>query len=300
MGSYRSISPSQHRRRDTGEVREGGLLLKFYEARDNLPPTHWTHETSGYDVDVNTREMGEKITHRLVFRRRLPAEFGRLPLYVSTEAGLKYIARPARRLDPVLFEVTLAHVKLGMSVWDVGGNVGLFAFAAAAAAGPSGSVLAFEPDIWLCSLLKRSARCVGERAPVEILPVAASSTNGLTGFNIAVRSRATNFIDGFGTTQTGGSRETLLVPTVTLDSVLDHRAAPDFVKIDVEGAEMLVLHGASKVLAHRPTVFCEVARETTSDVTTLFKSLGYRLHDADLPNMPEAPCAPPALLAIPE
>ena len=244
--------------------------------------------------------MAEGFTHRFVFRRRLPKEFGRLPLYVSTEAGLKYLARPAGRLDPVLFEVTLAHVKPGMDVWDVGGNVGLFAFAAAAAAGPSGSVLAFEPDTWLCSLLKRSAAHPGKRAPVEILPVAASNTNGLTGFNIAVRSRATNFIDGFGTTQTGGSRETLLVPTVTLDSVLDHRRGAPLRDDDVEAAELLVLHGCEQVLAHRPIVFCEVAGENSPEVTTLFKSLGYRLHDADLRNMPETACAPPALLAIPE
>lgn len=103
---------------------------------------------------MGARGLAEKITHRLVFRRRLPREFGRLPLYVSTEAGLKYLTRPADRLDPVLLEVTSAHVKSGMTVWDVGGNVGLFTFAAAALAGPSGSVLTFEPDIWLCSLLR--------------------------------------------------------------------------------------------------------------------------------------------------
>ena len=249
---------------------------------------------------MGARELAEHLTHRLIFRRRLPTEFGRLPLYVSTEAGLKYMTRRADLLDPVLLEVASTYVRPGMTVWDVGGNVGLFAFAAAATVGPSGSILAFEPDIWLCSLLRRSAKGKGERSPVEIVPVAASSTNGLTGFNIAVRSRATNFIDGFGTTQTGGSRESLLVPTVTLDSVLDHRAAPDFVKIDVEGAEVLVLHGASKVLAHRPIVFCEVADENSPEVTALFKSLGYRLHDADLPNMPEVVSAPPALLALPE
>lgn len=248
---------------------------------------------------MGARGLAEQITHRLVFRRRLPADFGRLPIYVSTESGLRYLTRRSDHLDPVLLDVVKRHVQPGMAVWDVGANVGLFAFAAAARAGPTGSVLAFEPDIWLCGLLRRSTRRRGLRAPVEVLSAAASSGNGLVTFNIAVRSRSTNFIEGFGTTQTGGSRESLLVPTVALDTVLEHRAAPDFVKIDVEGAEVLVLLGASKVLASRPIVFCEVAGETSAEVTELLTGLGYRLHDADLPDMPEVAMAPPATLAIP-
>lgn len=248
---------------------------------------------------MGARELAEHLTHRFIFRRRLPQEFGRLPFYVSTEAGLKYMTRSIDRVDPVLLAVVLRHVTPAMNVWDVGANVGLFSFAAAASAGPSGSVLAFEPDIWLCGLLRRSAQGKGERAQVEVLPVAASSITGFTSFNVAVRSRATNYMEGFGTTQTGGSRESFLVPTVTLDSVLDHRGPPDFVKIDVEGAEVLALLGARKVLAHQPIVFCEVARENSLEVTAIFKGLGYRLFNADLPNMPEATTAPPATLALP-
>ena len=255
--------------------------------------------TQGYRAAMGARVVAERFTHRLTFRRRLPAEFGRSPFHVSTEAGLKYLTRPVDRIDPVLLAVTSLHVKPGMTVWDVGANVGLFTFAAAAKAGPAGSVLAFEPDLWLCGLLRRSARHGGDRAQVEILPVAASSVTGFTTFNIAVRSRATNYLEGFGTTQTGGSRESLLVPTVALDTVLEHRAAPDFLKIDVEGAEVLALLGAGKVLTQRPIVFCEVAGENSAEVTPIFKDLGYRLHDADLLDMPEVAAAPPSTLALP-
>lgn len=240
------------------------------------------------------------MTHRIIFRRRLPTEFGRLPFYVSTEAGLRYMVRPSSRLDPALLRIASTYVKPGMSVWDVGANVGLFSFAAAALAGPKGSVLAFEPDRWLLRLLERSTKVNGCRADVELLSAAVSNADGLATFYIARRSRSTNFMQGFGTSQTGGTRGSVLVPTISLDTVLNHRQPPDFVKIDVEGAEALVLQGAGRVLDRRPLVFCEVAGENSEEVAFMFKRFGYRLHDADEPNIPEVGTAPAATLAIPE
>jgi FkbM family methyltransferase len=56
----------------------------------------------------------------------------------------------------------------GNTVWDIGANLGLFGFAAAVAAGPSGRVLAVEPDTALAGLLRRSAAVNREHAPVDV------------------------------------------------------------------------------------------------------------------------------------
>jgi hypothetical protein len=80
----------------------------------------------------------------LVLRRHLPAEFNRLPIYVSPEAGLRYWRRRLEKVDPPLLRMVRELVKPGSVVWDVGANVGLFSLSAAALAGPSGSVLAIE------------------------------------------------------------------------------------------------------------------------------------------------------------
>lgn len=248
---------------------------------------------------MTARDIAERLSHRFVFRRRLPEQFGRLPLYVSTEAGLKYLARPSGRLDPVLFEVAFRHVAAGMAVWDVGSNVGLFALAAAARTGQTGSVLAFEPDLWLVRLLERTTTLKGDRAKIDLLSAAASDRDGVATFNIATRSRATNHIEGYGTSQTGGTRAARLVPTITLDTVLRHRPAPQFVKIDVEGAELLVLAGATEVLKHRPVLFCEVASQNSRAATAILSGAGYSIHDADIVGMPQVHLAPPATLALP-
>ena len=103
------------------------------------------------------RRLAERLSRDLTLRRRLPAEFGRAPILVTPSAGLRYITRRMDAVDPVLMGLAREFVKPGAVVWDVGANVGLFAFAAASLAGPGGQVVAMEPDAWLVQLLRRSA-----------------------------------------------------------------------------------------------------------------------------------------------
>jgi hypothetical protein len=81
--------------------------------------------------------------------------------------------------------------------------------------------------------------------------------------------------------QTGGERERTLVPTFTVDQLLDHFPAPDVLKIDVEGAEVPALRGATKVLQHLPVVICEVALANATAVHEILGPLGYRYLDAE-------------------
>lgn len=113
----------------------------------------------------------------------------------------------------------------------------LFSFAAAVAAGPSGLVLAGESDTTLSGLLRRSAAANHGHAPVDVLPAAVSDEETVARFHILRRSRSTNHLDGFGTTQTGGVRSTQLVPAVTLDWLADRLGSPGAMKIDVEETE---------------------------------------------------------------
>lgn len=105
-------------------------------------------------------------------------------------------------------------VKPNAVVWDVGANLGLFTFAAATASGSDGFVLAIEPDPWLVNLLRRSTKLTSQTsaAPVHVLCAAAADRAGVSRLHIARRSRSTSYLEGFGTTQTGGSRESQLVP----------------------------------------------------------------------------------------
>lgn len=249
---------------------------------------------------MKIRSTLERITHPLVLRRRLPPPFRDARIYVTTEGGLRYLRTNMRRVDPILLGLAEEMVSPGDTVWDIGANLGLFSFAAAVAAGRNGYVLAIEPDVQLVSLLHKSATVNHQHAPVEVVPTAVADDLGVSRFNIAMRNRSTNHLDGYGTSQTGGVRTTHLVPTVTLDWLADRFPVPDVVKIDVEEAEARVLTTAGRVLQAHPKIICEVAAKNSELVGEALSHYGYTLYDGDQPihkRMP-TPLASPNTLGI--
>ena len=235
---------------------------------------------------MNARELVEYLSRGIVLRRRLPREFGRIPIYVSPEAALRYWLRMSD-VDPMLYHMARELVQPNCVVWDVGANVGLFSFCAAHRAGSSGFVLALEPDLWLAQLIARSARLADRNgiAPVRILPAAASDSNRVSHLQIARRSRAANYIaESQGTSQADGTRYTQETMTVTLDFLMDYFPMPAVLKIDVELHEARVLAGARKLLrAARPIIWCEVSPENSQAVTDLLHSENYNLYSAAEP-----------------
>jgi len=186
--------------------------------------------------------------------------------------------------DPWLLDMAVELVSRGDVVWDIGANVGLFSFAAAGLAGPSGRVLAVECDSWLVNLLRRSARTNRRGlAAVDVLPVAASAAVDIRHFCIAKRGRASNHLGDFTPSDAGGIREIQYVPTVTLDWLTDRFPPPRVLKIDVEGAEEDVLRGGEKLLRMvRPVVLCEVSGQHCARVGKFLSACGYVLFDAEV------------------
>lgn len=273
-------------------------LLRLDVERVPTPPDQAQRQPS------RGRRVLEDRTHRLVLLRRLPDPYRSTRIYVSSEGGLRYLRPSLGSADPPLLALVRELVAPGSTVWDVGANVGLFTLAAATASGPGGFVLAVEPDAWLVNLLRRSARLPSNRslAQIDVLCAAAAQRAGVVRFHIARRSRSTSYLEGFGTTQTGGSREVQLVPTVTLDQLSEQAPLPDVLKIDVEAAEALVLQGAARVLEHGPIVVCEVASSNAAPVSALLRGFGYRFYDGAVgrDQRREVPSPPDQLLAIRE
>jgi len=229
------------------------------------------------------RSILEKATRGTSFRRTLPATLGGAQIYASGSAGLKYIFRSMASVDPDLCRITAEVVKRHHVIWDVGANIGLFAFAAAHLTGESGAVVAVEPDAWLVQLLRRSASIQPPTsASVQVIPAAVAETCGVRTFNIAARSRASSSLAGYGNSQTGGIAEQQSVVSVSLDWLAGRMPSPDVVKIDVEGAELEVLTGGIELLRTKgPIILCEVCEEHSRDVTALLRSVGYRIYDGD-------------------
>lgn len=231
------------------------------------------------------RSIIEKLSRGNSFKRRLPLEFRRTPLYVSPDAQLKYLKIGVEAFDVELLRIAREHVREDSHVWDIGANVGVFAFTAASIA-LKGSTLAIEADNWLVQLMRKSLLLKDNASlNIQILSSAVSDRNGVATFLIANRGRASNCLQvAGGRSQTGGTREKVIVPTLTLDTMLEFFSPPNFVKIDVEGAEAMVLKGARRLLSEiRPTIYIEVEGESKNEVTAILKNNSYYIFDGSKP-----------------
>ncbi len=229
------------------------------------------------------RDLIQLVSQERVVRRRLPREFGGHALFVSPDASLRFWRPGLGGADPLLLRLAGELVAPGARVWDVGANVGLFAFAAAYRAGPGGEVVAVEADDWLTWLLRRSARSLPARyAPVHVVTAAASDAPGIAALCIARRGRAASHLrDVAGSSQAGGTRAVAHVAALALDSLLASFAPPQVLKIDVEGAEARCLRGAERLLAEvRPTLLCEVAAGNAEAATEILRRHRYTILDA--------------------
>lgn len=194
-----------------------------------------------------------------------------VPVLVSPDAQLKHLLPGRHGFDSALIEVADSFLDESSIIWDVGANVGVFSFAAAAIA-TKGRIVALEPDIWLASLMRRTLAMRAHRAsPVTVVPAAVGSTVSIQPFLIAKRGRASNALkDASGRSQMGGVREECYVPTVTLDTLLNTFAPPTFVKLDVEGAELMALSGGTELLSTiRPLLYVETGPNPTPVINYL-------------------------------
>lgn len=168
-------------------------------------------------------------------------------------------------------------VKGGMVVVDVGANLGDFTLVAARAVGPSGKVVAFEPDPqnfgWLIKSVERNAF-----KNIEIRQEALSASEGVAPFFLSD-------VSGWHTLKAGqislsGERAPITVRTRPLDTLTLDRL--DVVKIDVEGAEYEVLSGAERHLAQfRPLLFVDLHASMGADVegvSRMLRGLNYKLY----------------------
>lgn len=155
-----------------------------------------------------------------------------------------------REYEPEVRQAVREHVRSGDVVVDIGANVGCIALLAAAIAGPTGRVIAVEPNPDNVQMLYRGVLLNGFEH-VDVLPCAASNRRAvfaLTGgtSNTHVTSPRAVDTDGY------------CVQSIVLDETLAWLPRLDLVKIDIEGHEPLALEGFARSIERwRPTLLTE-------------------------------------------
>jgi FkbM family methyltransferase len=149
-----------------------------------------------------------------------------------------------------------AYLRPGMTVIDVGANIGVYSILAEKRMGGTGNIWAFEPSLESFHRLERNLLLNGcRRVRPFRLALSACACNSLklksdAGFGDAYRYLSLDESADEG----GASHE--WVPVTTLDLFSQHHeiGSAAFLKIDVEGGEYLAFQGAQEFLRANPAL----------------------------------------------
>lgn len=144
--------------------------------------------------------------------------------------------------EPGTTSVCKRLVKPGMHVVDVGANVGYYALLFSKLVGHSGMVYAFEPHPEIYELLKHNVK---GRENIIILQKAVSNANGEIEFYFSKRTTGSHGLYVPQEFIIGSTK----VEAVCLDDFLGNKRC-DLIKIDVEGAEPLVIEGMGNFITN--------------------------------------------------
>lgn len=166
-------------------------------------------------------------------------------------------------------------LRRGDTVIDCGANQGVFTTAFATYVGSQGRVLAFEPMKYACDLIEKNLSLNGLENTM-VVNAAVSDREGTATLDVSHGVGAASISNDYG------GAETVQVETVTIDEVVQIRelGPVNFMKLDIEGAELIALRGAARTIARdRPIVCLEISGHDSSDADVAahehMLSLGY-------------------------
>jgi FkbM family methyltransferase len=167
-------------------------------------------------------------------------------------------------------------IEPGMTIADIGANVGFYAVLMGQWVGAGGRILAFEPDPFTFELLQRRT-AAATPANIEVRQFALGDQRGTATLYCSAYNRADNRV---GQRHDEPNVEAIDIQVRTLDEYLAERGLPavDAMKIDVQGLEANVLRGAEQTIAGVRWIWLEFSpdhlRGAGTDPEGFLESLG--------------------------
>ncbi len=225
-----------------------------------------------------------------MIRRVLP----KVPIPIAMPHGICWVTGAPGDLDLPVVNVekperqfVASFLQPGMTVLDVGAHHGLYTTLMSKLVGPFGKVIAFEPSPRELVGLTRQLRVNGSRN-VSVAPVAVGSSDGTADLYVVQRERSgANSLRRPRLDGRLNDSVRISVPVTTLDEYLGEHGIGqvDFVKMDIEGAELDAFKGAERLLTgrHKPALMVEMSDMVTApwgypavDKYDLLSAWGYR------------------------
>jgi FkbM family methyltransferase len=169
---------------------------------------------------------------------------------VEYRIDIRYRDRMAHEYESGVASFLSRLIQPGFVCFDVGANVGAYVLQLCHWAGPSGRVVAFEPNPEARKVLERHIAMNRFQPQVQIVPAAVGTGHNQTTLYAAAADGMSRL--GIPNERLAGQTQALTVPMVTIDDfVQSGGAVPDVILIDVEGYELSVLKSASKAINER-------------------------------------------------
>jgi FkbM family methyltransferase len=210
-------------------------------------------------VRVVMRELGMKTLESASFPgigRKFVVEFD--PVWRWTAKGVR---------EPGVLRFVEEHIEKGTTVIDIGAHLGEWSLLFSELVGAKGRVIAFEPDPIARAALTKNLRlncisnvlvegeCVSDRTGTAVL---AAERFG-SGLSSIVGAHASEGDDS--------AFRRIEVPSITLDRYCQERGIfPDWIKVDAEGAEPLIVRGMHTIIKDRhPSAIIEFHSDSLAE-----------------------------------
>lgn len=218
-----------------------------------------------------------------------------VPIRVQVERGVNLLLDPQDWVSRVILDTGVwepdnwaairQHLASGGTFVDVGAHIGYYSLKAAEVVGPAGHVIAIDPNPEIIRQLRDNISA-SEARTISVQPVACADAEGtLELFAARGVNTGQTSLSHANASQSGQAVTTYRVRARPLDDILreERVSRVDVVKIDVEGAEFLVLKGAQDMLdRYHPVLLVELIESqlqamgtSSAEVRALLSAHGY-------------------------
>jgi len=208
------------------------------------------------------------------------------PVWVQVEPHVKMLLDPDDYVSHTILETgtwepeswaaVREHLGSGATFVDIGAHIGTYSLRAAPIVGPGGRVIAIEPNPETVRKLEGNIQASGAHT-VTVEPFACSDAEAMLELFAGPRSNSgETSLSRTNATRDEHAGASYKVRARPLDAILQEAGVTrvDAVKIDVEGAELLVLKGAGQTLDRfHPVVLIEVVDQQLRSMGTSAKDV---------------------------
>lgn len=192
--------------------------------------------------------MNPNTTHYIEESELIKKKIGKHIMFIDkNDAGISRTLFKSPRWkkwvrEPEFMDIIEKEVSEGMIALDIGANIGYVTLLLADLVGEKGQVYAVEPSPRNFSILKKNIELNNYSERVSVFQLGISNVSGTTKLYISKSSNLHSIAKSFN------ARESIKIKTLKGDDFLKDKPVPNFIKMDIEGAEVEAIEGMMNTL----------------------------------------------------